>query len=281
MRQECVSCHKKTVQRIADKFNLDKHESKAFFLKAEHILLNYQQESNPVVATHIHRVAKQFILTSDIYAEEKEQANAILMASYSKWKKLVLNSNDHFALAAKLAVIGNIIDYGAHSAPDDIEQFIEEKINGGFEIDHSKLLYDAINKANKVLYLGDNAGEIVFDRIFIETINHPDLTFVVRGKPILNDITMHDAHRVGISNICKVIDNGNDVPSTILELSSPKFVDEFNQADLIISKGQGNYEGLIDNKSSKLFFLLMTKCDVVADLLHTKKGALVIKQNNG
>ena len=118
-------------------------------------------------------------------------------------------------------------------------------LNSEFAIDHSKQLKKAIEKAETVLYLGDNAGEIVFDKLFIETIKHPNLTYVVRGGPVINDATMEDAEYIGMKDIANVISSGYDAPSTILNKSSKEFQKYFQKADLIISKGQGNLEGLL------------------------------------
>jgi len=145
-----------------------------------------------------------------------------------------------------------------------------------FTTDHSTELKRKLEKAKTVLYLGDNAGEIVFDKLFIGTINHPDLTYVVRGAPIINDVTMEDADYVGMKDIAKVITSGYDAPSTIVNKSSEQFREYFDKADIIISKGQGNLEGLLPLNDKRIFFLLMVKCDVIAELLNVKKDSFVV-----
>jgi len=130
------------------------------------------------------------------------------------------------------------------------------------------------------LYLGDNAGEIVFDKIFIETIMHNNLTYVVRGASILNDATLEDAKNTGMDLAADVFSNGYGAPSTILRKCSREFQKVFQEADLIISKGQGNLEGLITHHDPRIFFLLMVKCDVIADLLQVQKGDFVVYNQN-
>ncbi len=141
-------------------------------------------------------------------------------------------------------------------------------------------LRDKINGSEKILYLGDNAGEIVFDKLFIETMQHPDVTFVVRGKPVINDVTFEDVRQTRIDNVCKVISNGYDAPSTLLEFCSEEFLDKFNTADLVISKGQGNFEGLMYTTHPNVFFLLMAKCEPMAELLGVNKGEMIITKLN-
>lgn len=145
-------------------------------------------------------------------------------------------------------------------------------------INMTEKLHSEIIKAERVLYLGDNCGEIVFDKLLIETINHPNITFAVRGKPVINDPTLEDAGQVGMDKVCKIISNGADAPSTLLELSSAEFVEEYQNADLIISKGQGNFEGLMEDSHPNIIFLLIAKCSPIADLLRVEKNDMVVTQ---
>lgn len=117
----------------------------------------------------------------------------------------------------------------------------------------------------------------MFDKLFIEAIMHPLLVYAVRGGPIINDATMDDARYCGMDKVADVISNGYDAPSTILEHCSPAFREVFEHADVIISKGQGNFEGLCGKTNKPIFFLLMAKCDVIADALKVQKGSFVIQ----
>lgn len=144
-----------------------------------------------------------------------------------------------------------------------------------FAINHVVNLKQRLKEAETVLYLGDNAGEIVFDKLFIETINHPNLWYAVRGAPVINDTTIDDAFYVQMDDVAHITVNGYDAPSTILDRCSAAFQDLFEKVDLVISKGQGNLEGLIEVEKSALFFLLMVKCDVIADVLGVDKGGFV------
>jgi hypothetical protein len=130
----------------------------------------------------------------------------------------------------------------------------------------------------RVLYLGDNAGEIVFDRLLIEQMPREKVTFVVKGSPILNDVLIDDASFVGLTDLVEVIDNGADAPGTVLEVCSAAFRERFERADLIVAKGQGNFETLSDTDNN-VFFLLRPKCAVLSRHLNCEIGRLVVVQS--
>jgi len=140
-------------------------------------------------------------------------------------------------------------------------------------------LKSEIEKAKSILYLGDNAGEIVFDMLFIEQLPEEKICFVVRGKPVLNDVILQDALQVGLDKYVEVIDNGSGIPGTILEDCSDTFRKRFESADLVIAKGQGNFETL-SQIDKNIFFLLKIKCPVIADLTGMKMDEMAIFRNN-
>lgn len=280
MTHQCYNCHLKAVDQLITKFNPSLEVADALVLEAKEILEQQKTYSNAFLATKIHRLASRKINCSVLYHDEKLRANKILLDNYEYWKSLVNESDDPKYTALKLAVAGNIIDYGAHTEPDDIVGEVKEIITQDFSIDDSDDLFDRIARAKKIVYLGDNAGEIVFDKLLLETIGHPNVCYVVRGKPVINDVTIEDAQLTGINHVCKVITNGYDAPSTLLEYCSNEFIDEFEKADLIISKGQGNFEGLMNEDNYPIFFLLMAKCKPVAELLGTNVGGLIAKGNS-
>jgi len=197
---------------------------------------------------------------------------------YPELKKEVEISENPFDKALRLSIAGNIIDVVA--SPDfNIRRTINHVLASEFRIDHSKKLFDEIKKAKTILYLGDNAGEIVLDKLFIEAIDHPNIYFAVRGAPVLNDVTIKDALIVGMNEKAKVISNGSDFPSTLINRTSHKFREVYNHADLIISKGQGNLEGLLNEKSKNIFFLFMVKCETIGKLIGAGKGDFVVVEN--
>lgn len=276
MRHTCYFCHLRSVQELIQKFNPQEEVANRFVEAVHHSLQNHWEVMNPLLATYTHRLAREILQIENLYAEEKEAANQLLLKDYAYWQEYVTTADNSFETAAKLAVVGNIIDYGAHSLEGDLITQIKELLKQPLVLNQVKALEEEIKKARRILYLGDNAGEMVFDKLFIQTINHPHLTYVTRGKAVINDATIEDAKKVGIPEVCKVINNGSDAPSTLLSLCSETFIKEYQEADLIISKGQGNFEGLMDEKHPNTFFLLIAKCKPIADLLKVAPKNLVI-----
>lgn len=276
MRHECYFCHIRTIEKLIRKFRPDEGVAEDFIFSVHELLSANRETANPKLATEIHRIARLHLGNTDLYAEEKLKSNDMLLKKYSYWEAIVSQSGNPFFTAVKLSVIGNIIDYGAHSVNGSISDQIESFFRKDLKVDMTAELQNGISKAASVLYLGDNCGEIVFDKLLIETMKHPNVTFVVRGKPVINDVTPEDADQVGMDKVCRVISNGADAPSTLLDLSSDEFMEEYNNADLIISKGQGNFEGLMESGHPNIFFLLIAKCNPIAGLLGVNKNDMVV-----
>jgi uncharacterized protein with ATP-grasp and redox domains len=278
MRTECYFCATKTVEKLIDKFKPHNTIAEEFVFNFSQLLIDYRDKTNPELATATHRLARKMLKNNDLYQYEKSDANNKIINLYDTWRKLVNKSKNPLFTAAKLAVIGNIIDYGAHLVEDDFVKQIYTLLEKPLAIDDSNKLFDAVKKAKSILYLADNNGEIIFDKLFIETLNHNNITVAVRDVAVINDVTIDDVKNIGLNNICNIISNGYDAPSTILKQCSSEFINIYNNSDLIISKGQGNFEGLINEKKDNLFFMLMAKCTPMANMLGVDKGDLVIKQ---
>ncbi len=271
----CKACFENNFKRLTEKFEFSgsQLESFSFFFK------ELMDESENMLSAEIQRQLQKKLYELkgivDPYVQEKEESNQLALKLYDSWKPRVLDSENPFNLALRLAIAGNIMDFGANPQ-FNIHETIELVLKSEFAVDHSSELKEKIKSAQSILYLGDNAGEIVFDKLFIETMMHPYITYAVKGGPVINDITIEDANKINMNGVADVISNGYDAPSTILEKSSDEFLSQYNSAELIISKGQGNYEGLINQKDPRIFFLLMVKCDVIAELLGVIKGSFVV-----
>jgi uncharacterized protein with ATP-grasp and redox domains len=220
------------------------------------------EKSPPELGKELHLLIQRESGNPDPYLEIKQEYNEALFSRYDEFKKRVDTSENPFDTALRFAIAGNIIDFGpGHSI--DVDETLDRVLTSDFAMDDSAGLESAIKNAKSILYIGDNAGEIVFDRLFIETINHPNMWFGVRGGPIINDALEADARFVGIDKFAKILSSGDNAPGTILEDTSPEFKRIFAEADLVIAKGQGNYEGL-NTTNRDVFFLLMAKCIEVA-----------------
>jgi len=276
----CFFCFARAFERLIEKGNLQPKEKKQFANDMFGLFNDVKYDfSIPMVSRELHVLLKQYSNNPDPYKEEKNQSNDLVLGMYPELKDIVFQSDNYFNTALRLAIAGNIIDFGI-SNTFDLHSTIDKVLNSDFAIDDSIRLKQALSEAKTVLYLGDNCGEIVFDKLFIETIMHPNLIYAVRGVPVINDVTLEDAKYVGMDLVADVISNGYDAPSTLLEHCSTEFLEVFNRADVIISKGQGNLEGLLGKTQKEVYFLLMVKCEVIADVLGVKKGDFVVMKNN-
>lgn len=271
----CADCFRKSYDRLLEKFDIVDIEIKAQLHQFLYQLLQEDNYNSPEIQQRLGRCFTKLTGIKDAFAYEKRKSNQLAEKLYMIWKPKVIHADDPFQLALRLAIAGNIIDYGVHH-PFDLETTIGNVLHSNLAVDHSRQLAQSIKSAQKILYLCDNTGEIYFDKLLIETIDHPNLTAVVRGFPTLNDATTEDAIESGLTDVCPVVHNGSDAPSTLLHDCSPEFLGLFEEADLIISKGQGNLEGLLPLHDTRIFFLLMAKCEVIAEALSVQKGDLVV-----
>jgi len=213
----------------------------------------------------------------DPYKDIKKNSIDEALALYPTLAKLMDQSDNKLLTAIRIAITGNIIDFGM-----DKQYVLAEELNKTMEQDFAIFDFDAFinefEQAKSILYIGDNAGESVFDKILIEALGKP-ITYVVRGIPIINDVIMEDAIDSGIDKIAEIVSSGSPAPGTILELCNDDFVHRFNEADMVISKGQGNYEGLSD-VSRSVFFLLKAKCKIIANDLGVNENDIILKGIN-
>ncbi len=234
------------------------------------------QGSPPEIGWKVHRLVKEITGNKDPYASLKHRFNQKALALYPKLINLVKNANTPFETAVRLALAGNMIDFGAQFVKEiDLEEEIKIALKAYLDIEAVLKLKKTIVQAKKIVFLGDNAGEIVFDKLLTEQIGPEKVTYVVKRKPIINDATLEDAKAVSLTDLVNVIDNGSEVPGTILSLCSQEFLMHYNNADLIIAKGQGNYETLSEEKRP-IAFLLKVKCPVIAQDIGHNLGGLVI-----
>lgn len=253
------------------------------------ILINFSTKdynsSPPALVKDVYEIINKHLGVKDPYKDIKDFFNMELLKMENDFKKLVEENSDSFKKALKLAIAGNIIDFGIKSeiSKESVLKHIDEVENTNLEIDDSKELYEILKNSKTLLYLGDNCGEIVFDKIFVEEIRKefPNLKikFAVRGKPVINDATMEDAHNIGLHKILPIISNGDGSPGTVIENCSEEFKKEFYNSDIIISKGQGNFESLNEIDKKNVFFLFMAKCNVVAKGLNVPNMSFICKKN--
>lgn len=234
----------------------------------------------PVMGQLIHRRIRELTGLADPYLAAKRQANEFALRLYPDLKRRIERAGDSFGLAVMLAMAGNIVDLGVKSQLSDEE--VHAAIAAALETvpDCAAIddLRQAVATAQDILYLADNAGEIVFDRLLIERLPTEKVTLAVKGAPIINDALRADAEAAGLTRLVEVIDNGSDVPGTVLNACSASFRGRFDAADLVIAKGQGNYETLGERSRGNVFFLLKVKCGVIARDTGCDLGQMVIRR---
>jgi uncharacterized protein with ATP-grasp and redox domains len=275
---ECIPCF---VRQAFDAVSLVTDDQKSRERILRQILFRMANESfektPPSVGGDIHRIVRRLSGDSDPYLEIKKDSNMLAMKLMPSLKELIQGSKDPFETAVRLAIAGNIIDseQGDQISEQKIRNAVSQCLDQRVSKHTINQLKEEIGKASNILYVADNAGEIFFDRLLIEELNGCHITFVVRGAPIINDALKDDARMAGLDTLVEVVENGSDVPGTIVEECSDDFKRYFMEADLVIAKGQGNYDALSDEEK-KIFFLLQAKCPVVARDIGCEEGDMVI-----
>jgi len=221
----------------------------------------------------VHKIIKDITKNDDPYKKVKARDNQAAMKFYSYLKELIASSDDRLLVAAKLAIAGNIIDWAA-SPEFDVKDTIDEVITQPLTINHFAQFRNSLDEAETILYIADNAGEIVFDKVLLEELAHKKITFLVRSEPIINDATMEDAKFASINKLAKV--ETVKITAKGLNTTSNRFKHFVDEADMLISKGQANYEALSDMEGP-IFFLLKVKCPLIADHIQAPLGAIVLK----
>jgi len=220
----------------------------------------------------------ELIKNSDPYKEVKKQSNDLALALYPRLKEYLNTVSDRLHEALKISVAGNVIDLGPQR-DFDVEKELDHSLRFGFTIDHYEKFIQKLESAKELLFLGDNAGEIVFDKILVEEIRAmgKKVTYVVKEGPVLNDATMEDAVYVGMDKVAKVITNGTNYLGTCLDRVPAEFLDLLRNTDIVISKGQANFESLDQDEMAKgrIFFILKVKCENIAKETGVKLGDVV------
>jgi hypothetical protein len=237
------------------------------------------EQTPPAFAQQIHRRLRMATGNPDPYDKVKQTFNRLAWEILPDIRRRIVLTDNPFELALKVAVAGNVIDFGINGniTEADVKKAIGKIIDSPIEGNIMEL-QEALDGARRILYLADNAGEIVFDRLLIEQMPLKQTIVAVRGKPILNDATREDAEFAEIDKLVKIIDNGSDAPGTILSDCSVDFLEHFHNADLIISKGQGNFETL-SSCPENIFFLMKVKCPVIASHTGFSVGTHLLLKN--
>ena len=279
---DCISCF---IRQALDAARLATNDENIHKDVVKEVLQMAHQldmsQSPPVMAQKIHRLIRELVGSNDPYYWAKKHFNNLALSLYPELREKVIRSKDPLQTAVKIAIAGNVMDFGPKSlvTESDIKQTIENSLSSFLDSLQIKSFRKSVYEAEKILYLADNAGEIVFDHLLIEQLPIDKLTLAVKGMPVINDATIEDADQIGLRRIIDVIDNGSDAPGTILETCSKTFIEQFEKADLIIAKGQGNYETL-STVDKNIFFMLKVKCPVIAKDIGFNVGETILYNKN-
>ena len=273
---DCYPCFMRQALEAARMAGADEVQQRVVLNRVLDALKRLDLSSTPPeMGDKIHRLVREVTGSEDPYRAVKENSTRQALALYPRLKALVSEAPDPLDRAVRLAIAGNIIDLGP-AGEYDLWATIERVMAQPFAIDDSAAFRDMLIKTEWVLYLADNAGETVFDRVLIETIGQP-VVYAAKGGPILNDATVNDTLAAGLDEVAEVVSTGSDAPGTILDRCTEDFRRLYDQAELIIAKGQANYETLSTERKN-IFFLLQTKCPVIARDVGVPTGSIVLKR---
>jgi len=275
---DCIPCFFEQALR-AGRISTDDEKLLKHLLDELGLMLNEisLESTPPETGRLIYRLVRDITGNPDPFRELKRESTQQALDLYSFLRKIIDESSDSLLTAIRIAIAGNVIDFGAN-ATFDIDIAIKETLEQDFAICDYTAFKTFLAKSEQVLYIGDNAGETVFDRLLIEQINKP-VIYVVRETPVINDATFDDAVQAGIDKVATIVSSGTDAPGTILSTCNPEFKKILDKSEFVIAKGQGNYEGL-SNESRPIFFLLMVKCKIIADDIGVAKGDILLRGIN-
>lgn len=277
----CLGCNLNQALKVLDGLGLDPAAQESAMREVLSYLSQVSYDlSNPEIMGGTWEIIVRHGGNPDPYREIKHYYNGELLAMSGSIEALIASAPDPFTTALKTAIAGNLIDFAAQHTFDlaALQRRIEDVLDAPLARDDSPRLRAALTGARTLLYLGDNCGEIVLDKLFIQRILREfpvKVYYAVRGRPIINDATLADARQVAMEEVATVLENGDSCLGTVLSRVSPGFRRVFEEADVIIAKGQGNYESLMDAPRSGLFHLFMAKCQPVAAHLKVPSMSIV------
>ena len=278
---ECLPCFFGQVARTLKHAGVNGDHGRDILRKAERVIEKASLDEVPArTTTVIHRILREET-GLDPYRRVKDDYNRIALGMLPSLRQRMEITDDHLEFGVRAAIAGNVIDFGIYESID-LERALEESFRLPLAGGVYPVFAQAVKNSHSILYLCDNAGEIVFDRFLIEILRDmgKKVTAAVKGSPVINDATLDDARAAGLHECVAVVDNGNDGIGTLLEACSSQFLEHYGSADLIISKGQANYETLVQEQDERMYFLFKVKCPVVAAFMGRSNGDIVLSNGS-
>ena len=273
---ECFSCAANQCQRIVEMGTNDLELRKKGVIEAAKLMAAISEASIPAIfGSEVFLGVYRAIGNDDPFRDYKELSNRLAEKVVEDLEK----ENPDIKTALKLAIIGNVIDFAVGYSPEKIEEDVKAMLGEELYIDHSNELFERLGKAKTLLYLTDNCGEIYFDRLFIkklrETFPHLKIYVAAKEGPIINDATVEDLKNAGFDEFGGIISTGTRIVGVPLDRVSNEFIEVFEGVDVIIAKGQGNFETLSEIRDDRVFYLLKAKCMPIARELNVPPGSMV------
>jgi len=275
---DCIPCFMQQALRAGRIATSDEKKLKQILDKTGAMVSTVSMHNTPAeTGMMVYRIVKEVTGVYDPYKEIKQKHILETKSIYPELEKIVANSEDKLLTAIRIAIAGNVIDLGVNKSFDIVKD-VQRILKQDFAIFDYSAFKTQLKKSENILYIGDNVGESVFDKILIKELKKP-VKYAVRSIPIINDVTMEDAIASGLDEVAELIDSGCESPGVILNQSTPEFLKNFNQSGLVISKGQGNYEGLSEC-NRQVFFLLKAKCPIISNHLGIEEGSIILKEHH-
>jgi len=272
---DCLPCFINQVLRLSRSIGLAEDVTRDLMNQAWDLMKDSPMDvTPPEVARQVYMLVYETSGLDNPLLDLKREYTDLALSIYPDLKEHVRRSESPLAEAIKLAVAGNVIDFGQSSSFDLMKE-IQTVLSATFPIFDVEPFQRAQEEADRILYIADNAGETVFDRILIEQLSKP-VIYAVRSEPIQNDATIADAEYAGIDTSAHIISSGANTPGAVLELCNDEFLDLYHGNNMVISKGQGNYEALSD-ETRPIFYLLKVKCDHFSKLVGVPEGSYVVQ----
>ncbi len=279
--KECVTCIINQSAKVANAIGADERLEKEITSTIQKMSLNFSFDDNPPeIASYVYEKMAELANKTDLYDEVKALSTQKALSFVPLLKEKLLSSDNKLLTATKIAVAGNVIDLAA-AVEFDLDEELAKVFDTEFALNDFESMKEKLAKSSKVLVIGDNVGEHIFDYMFIEVLQelflHVDFYYMVRGNPIINDVTIKEAKEAGFDELCELVDSGVNTPGFTYNRANDYSKEVFDSVDLVISKGMGNYECLSPSRREDICFLLKVKCDVVANSLGKTVGDIVCK----
>lgn len=275
---ECYACAMRQALSAARLVSDDDAFHHRVLSEASSIMARARRDMTPPEAgEEIYRMVRELSGDPDPFAEQKRRQNEAVAELLPWLRDTVREAADPLLMAVRLAIAGNVVDPGAQES-FDLERSVMEALGEEDALEAYPALTERLGAARRVMVVADNSGELIFDRVLIETMlqrHDLEVTLAVRGAPIINDVTMAEALDAGMDAVCEVISSGMEMPGTVLRRATPEFRELFEAADVVVSKGQGNWETL-EECGREVFFLFQAKCPAVATYVGCRQGQTLL-----